>query len=385
MTRSILLMMPPDEYTRALGQAFMRQEVNAWLFPVGSVAAAAVRNIDHERLAKGLDEFQPTEAFGLTFPKTLYPELNKCPYHCWLWDPPDAVLSGGIQADRIWNLFAYLCHRYGGGWLPPATDHGRFFAEGEVEYKRDIGFIGSLPADVDKVQDKAEVQGFSFDKYFAILPMLKQMIPHMRAFTHDPGTADAILWRAQVETGVYLDNDEFPQVAYHIAIRLQRRILREYVAQWLIALIDSYPWTLDLVGPNWRKDERYAPYAKLNIWAADKQAEFYHSTKVNLQFSSDCNLHSRLMDILASGGFIMCLKMQTDEQPDSLRTYFPQDVVPTFADAVELEEKLKYYLTHEKERLYAIEKGREIVAHYFNYDVLAKKVLDYDLPSMLRE
>lgn len=378
-------MMPLREYTKALSRALWRQGVDPWLFPLSSVAAAAVRDIDHDRLAKGMDEFQPTEAFGLTYPKSVFPELGNCPYHCWLWDPPDAVMAGGINADRIWNLFAYLCHRHGGGWLPPATDHGRFFVEGAVEYKRDIGFIGSLPADLDRVFDGPAAQGFSFDKYFAILPMLKQMIPHVRAFTHDPGIADAILWRAQVETGVYLDRDEFPQVAYHIAIRLQRRILRECVAQWLIALIEKHGWTLDFVGPNWRKDKRYAPYAKLSIWAAIEQAEFYRSTKVNLQFSSDCNLHNRLIDCLGSGGFIMCLKTQTDEQPDSLRTYFPQDVVPTFANAVELDEKLEYYLTHEKERLYAIEKGREIVARYFNYDVMAKKVLDYDLPRVLRE
>ena len=72
----------------------------------------------------------------------------------------------------------------------------------------------------------------------------------------------------------------------------------------------------------------------------------------------------RILDVIASGGFLL-----TNAQPELELFFKDGESIVAFQKLEEMNEKIDYYLLHEKERRKIIENGYRIVANQFNFKV----------------
>ena len=78
---------------------------------------------------------------------------------------------------------------------------------------------------------------------------------------------------------------------------------------------------------------------------------------------------NRLFDALACGTFVISDKIPSAE------TLFEGNVI-TYENAEDLNEKIKYYLSHDEERRMIAEKGKEIVLKNHTFDNRVDTIID---------
>lgn len=102
--------------------------------------------------------------------------------------------------------------------------------------------------------------------------------------------------------------------------------------------------------------------------------KIYHNSLINLNFAQPntvSGMSPKVLEIIASGGFVI-----TYEQ-DEIEDYFEiGKSIVCFTNAVELKEKVWYYMNHGQERKEIIEKGLDIIKKEHTYPIRMKNMIE---------
>lgn len=114
----------------------------------------------------------------------------------------------------------------------------------------------------------------------------------------------------------------------------------------------------------------------VDVWPSlsydEELPKAYHLSKINI----NCTLHSitsgiplRVFDIMGVGGFVL-----SNYQPEIEELFSIGEDIEIYRNFDELEDKVRYYLTHEDERNSIALRGYKIVSEKYSYDVAFDKI-----------
>ena len=151
-------------------------------------------------------------------------------------------------------------------------------------------------------------------------------------------------------------------------VGITRGVYREIIKDMMKTDFD-----VSIYGTGW---EQYVneKYIKGQFIPNEKVHEYYSSCKILLndhwEDMRDLDFPSnRLFDALACGTFVISDKIPSAE------TLFEGNVI-TYENAEDLNEKIKYYLSHDEERRMIAEKGKEIVLKNHTFDNRVDTIID---------
>lgn len=101
--------------------------------------------------------------------------------------------------------------------------------------------------------------------------------------------------------------------------------------------------------------------------------EIYRHTKINLNItcrSITSGMPLRVLDIMGSGGFLL-----SNYQPELAEYFIPGEEVVLYESMSDMENKVKYYLSHDEERIAIAQKGCRKVREQFSYENMVRKML----------
>lgn len=100
----------------------------------------------------------------------------------------------------------------------------------------------------------------------------------------------------------------------------------------------------------------------------------YYSAKINLNHtltSIETGIPLRVFDIMGVGGFVLC-----NDQEECHELFQVDKELVTFSDFDEMQEKARYYLRHEEQRIRIGIAGYERVRNCYTYPIAMKTMLD---------
>jgi Glycosyl transferases group 1 len=136
--------------------------------------------------------------------------------------------------------------------------------------------------------------------------------------------------------------------------------------------------------------ETFGKESKNGYLAEDEMQQVFTDSKINLNFSGiDSNknvsfndlepdilrkkqLKARVFDIMQSGGFAL-----TEHCRDFESLFDIGEELVTFKTPEEMVEKIKYYLTHENERVEILKKGQEKTRALYSYEAQFPKLISF--------
>lgn len=105
----------------------------------------------------------------------------------------------------------------------------------------------------------------------------------------------------------------------------------------------------------------------------------FHYSKINLNItlkSIKSGIPLRAIDIMSAGGFLL-----TNFQSDLLQHFTPGEDFVYYDDLQDLNEKIQYYLTHEKERRQIAKNGQEKIRRYHSFEQHFSEILQLAFPE----
>ena len=324
------------------------------------------------------------ESYDLTFSFNFFPIVSEAcqkmniPYIAWIFDAPHLTLmSGTVQnnVNRIW-IFDYALYRqmketniHTVYYSPLAVNGKRLLAQTAVLdeetliYEHDVCFLGSLYDNEYNFYDKAaeyfpaELRGY-LEGLFAAQQQL---------FGLDLlGNEDILPSKMVREINRYMKFELSGSYDMNLD-NVIRDILRKKITQMerktLLEYLGRY-FKLDLY------TQKCSPIIK-NVydlgWAdyMSNMPRIFHRSKINLNFtmrSIKTGIPLRALDIMGAGGFLL-----TGYQAE-LDEYFVngQDLVMADSPA-DMQQKISYYLVHEKEREEIARNGQKKTIENFDY------------------
>lgn len=320
--------------------------------------------------------------------------IFKLPYLCWTVDSPVMELySTSIIYDTnriflfdrsIYEEIAPLNpeHVF---YLPLATNVRQkddLLAQTSLATRRhfsaEVSFIGSLYTEkcaYDRLSDppaylsgyldglmeaQLKIYGYFFIEELLSDKIISDFIAHFPGFYRLPG--ESFLTDRTTLAQLYIGTK--------ISVLERDRIMR--------LLSEKYPVTIYTGSDT-------SAYPKLkNCGFAKTLTEMpiiFHESKINLNLTAKSirsGLSLRIWDILGSGGF--CITNYQSELPDLLPigTY-----LESYGSFEELDEKINYYLTHEKERQEIAHNGYEYVKSHHTYPIRLSQMLQLAFGSLL--
>ena len=340
-----------------------------------------------KEMAHPSDEKEP---YDLIFSFNFFPIVSEaCQkmsilYIAWIFDSPHLTLtSGTVQNDvnRIWIFDYALYERMKQAnistvyYSPLGINGKRLLAQTAVPdevpvYEHDVCFLGSLYDNEFNFYDKAsgyfpaELRGYLEGLFSA----------QQQVFGVDMLGDEAVLPSEMIrEINQYMKFEL--SGAYNMDIdSVIRDILRKKVTQMerktLLEYLGKY-FKLDLY------TQEYSPVVN-NVydlgWAdyMNKMPRIFHRSKINLNFtmrSIQTGIPLRALDIMAAGGFLL-----TGYQAE-LDEYFVngQDLVMADSPA-DMQQKISYYLLHEKEREEIARNGQKKTIENFDYRKMLSQI-----------
>lgn len=105
----------------------------------------------------------------------------------------------------------------------------------------------------------------------------------------------------------------------------------------------------------------------------EEAPKVFHLSKINLNItlrSIETGVPQRVFDIMCAGGFVL-----SNYQEELEELFVPGEEIVLFYDMEDLIQKVRYYLTHEQERLRIAVNGYQKVKEYYNYPARLKQIL----------
>lgn len=115
-----------------------------------------------------------------------------------------------------------------------------------------------------------------------------------------------------------------------------------------------------------------------NMGTVDYDTEMpyvFHYSKINLNItlkSIKSGIPLRAIDIMSAGGFLL-----TNFQADFLEHFVPDEDFVYYNDLDDLNDKIQYYLTHDKEREQIAKNGQEKIRRYHSFEKHFQQIFNY--------
>lgn len=185
---------------------------------------------------------------------------------------------------------------------------------------------------------------------------------------------ELLLLEAEEQKGSGIEDDRLrayilKEFFYKIGSGFFRQIPLEWIAE------EEYD--LKLYGRGWENHPRLSKYAQGPARNGPELCKIYNFSQLNLQLMQNKNLHPRLLDGLASGGFFLIKYHPEDYEEGELASYFDinKDIIE-FKGKDDLLRKVRFYLDHPEERSLITERARKKVLERLTYTATMQSVID---------
>jgi hypothetical protein len=285
-------------------------------------------------------------------------DLGASHHHYFLANPSIYGIEPG--AMRRWSIL-----------LPGARDDVRA-AEG-IEAHRDFCFAGFLPAPLDADSPVAfmpDGRPVTLQKVLEHLPSDTLRLSRFRLATIR-SDLDAVCRRIGCSP---ITDQKVLNVFDNL---LPRTIERKTMLESIITL----GGTLDIYGQqNWLLWPQFAPYHRGFIQNTIELNAIFQSANINLH-NSNHSMHSRVIDCLAAGGFLLINETLDDWGPAGIRKYLEPERHYGSYPIDNIAEVAKRYLSDQKTRALIAAEGRHEILRSHTWRHRAAQVLhDLNLP-----
>ncbi len=313
------------------------------------------------------------------FPAISYTcERLKVPYVCWTVDSPVPELFSNALKNPYNRIFLFDRAQYDFfspvnpsciHYLPLAADVKRFeravlsmTAEDYAAYGAEVSFVGSLYTEKCRYDDltlSEHTRGYVDGLMEAQLRVFGcNFIPEVltESVIREIVNADPGFYRGEdLRDGVerYLTAHQY--IGMKLAAVERERTLKHLSERFPVALYT-------------RSDASSIPRADCRggVNTLNEMPKVFQASRINLNMTMrpiETGLSQRIWDVLACGGFLL-----TNYQPEIPDYFEVGKELETYESTAELEEKIRYYLSHEEERMEIAIRGYEKVAKYHSYE-----------------
>lgn len=304
-------------------------------------------------------------------------EVVKVPYLSWIYDCPLYSLNSLTLKNKYNYIFCFdaayteklkirgakNCYH-----LPLGVDVESFESaladrtEDDSRFVSEVSFVGSLYND-----EKNRLRTVRLDRYTegyieGVIQAQRQIYGYnfVEELMKEKEVASKVSEACRLELGKMYQyrSEELAADAVNIEITArERETVLKAAAE--VAFVDLYTGSeipVELEQCNSLKCKGYA----------DNRTEMpiiFNKSKINLNVTSRSiitGIPLRVLDILACGGF--CL---TNYQPEIEALLREGEEIVTYTDVTDLQDKIRYYLEHDKERRQIAENGKKAVSERF--------------------
>jgi len=157
------------------------------------------------------------------------------------------------------------------------------------------------------------------------------------------------------ELGLSLSAETQQELARHVRHGLAREVELTRVVRWLLE--EQIP--VALYGKGWNQFPEFAVHARAQVPRGLPHVRLLQESKVFLHINETNNLHPRVFECIAAGGFILCRETRV---PDEFASCFViGEEVITFSSRLDLVAAVRRAFTDEAWRKKTIEAGRKRV------------------------
>lgn len=293
------------------------------------------------------------------------------PFVCWILDK----LSNLFDTKYIEKLsdrdFTYTINRefakecYKSGYkevkvLPVAYNPKIYHPDVGVrkEYQCDIAFVASVGRDEDQ------------NKIYSYLMEKEKILLYYEDFEYYRN----IIQRATCSLNLDLSEEYLDSLARYFPSIVLKNKMR----------IDNLLWAkemeldIKLYGSGWDTIPELREYARGTIPNRSKElCSLFQSAKIHLHINLEVNVHFRVLECIASGGFILIKDHPSDFSPGGLNDFLEigKEVI-TYTTKEDFQEKVLFYLNKESERQEIIEAGRKRVLRDHTYTKRTKWIIE---------
>ncbi|MDI6703314.1 MAG: glycosyltransferase [bacterium] len=341
-----------------------------------SIEQDDISRITHDFLQKSLAEFKPDMIFNIDHLRTerqedLFPK--GIPFVTWIQDDMPNLFNKEYvkrlsDRDFIYLLFSSFAPKcYESGYkeikmLPSACNPKIYNLDVETkkEYECDLAFVSHC----SPPQPNPEYPG------------LIERITEIRMSSSERITyGDLDYWldcikRAERELSMDISEDKIPEILRYIDFCVNRYVNRIKPILWA----EELGIKIKLYGKGWEEIPRLRRYAMGPVTPGEVLKSVYHSAKIHLHISEvEGAFHSRVLECIASGGFILMFRPLKLEEISNYLT-IERDII-LYDSKKDFQEKVRFYLNNETERKKISESGREKILKEHTYKRRAESII----------
>ncbi len=313
------------------------------------------------------------------FPAISYTcEKLKVPYVCWSVDSPVPELFSNALKNRYNRIFLFDRAQYEFFspvnpdciyHLPLASNVKRWeqivlgMTDTDfITYGADLSFVGSLYTEkckYDRLSLSPHTRGFVDGLMEAQLKVFGcNFIPESL-------TEEVIREIADADPDFYKSEDAYTDMSRYLVAHqyIGMKLAAVERARTLRFLSEQFPLALYT-----RSDASKLPKADCRggVSTLTEMPKVFHASRINLNITMrpiESGLSLRVWDVLGCGGFLM-----TNYQAELPEYFEIGKDLEAYESLPELSEKIRYYLSHEEERLEIAIRGYEKAAKYHSYE-----------------
>lgn len=313
------------------------------------------------------------------FPAISYTcEKLKVPYVCWSVDSPVPELFSNALKNSYNRIFLFDKAQYDFFspvnpsciyYLPLAANVSRWeeivlhMTEADFEaYGGDVAFVGSLYTEkcrYDRLTLSEHTRGFVDGLMEAQLKVFGCN------FIAESLTEEVIREISDADPGFYRSDDVFTDTSRYLAAHQYigmklAAVERERTLRFLSERFRVKLYTRSDASPLQKADCRGG------VNTLTEMPKVFHASKINLNITMrpiETGLSLRIWDVLGCAGFLI-----TNYQAEIPEYFEIGKELETYETPEELEEKIRYYLSHEEERVEIAINGYEKVKNYHTYE-----------------
>ena len=313
------------------------------------------------------------------FPAISYTcEKLKVPYVCWSVDSPVPELFSNALKNRYNRIFLFDRAQYEFFspvnpdciyHLPLASNVKRWeqivlgMTDTDfITYGADLSFVGSLYTEkckYDRLSLSPHTRGFVDGLIEAQLKVFGcNFIPESL-------TEEVIREIADADPDFYKSEDAYTDMSRYLVAHqyIGMKLAAVERARTLRFLSEQFPLALYT-----RSDASKLPKADCRggVSTLTEMPKVFHASRINLNITMrpiESGLSLRVWDVLGCGGFLM-----TNYQAELPEYFEIGKDLEAYESLPELSEKIRYYLSHEEERVEIAIRGYEKAAKYHSYE-----------------
>jgi len=360
------------------------------------IEKADTERFSHLEIQRNLASFKPDMVFQIDWLRAQYGSLyhKSIPFVCWVQDGlPNLFNEQAAKTigKRDIVLFAFTPFKQqllelsypneNLGYLPVLTnpklcrpmslsnkERDRYGCE--VSY---VSHVSQSPANafIDLLSRVSDLEAKK------VLKMMFELVKerfYSEKDCHRKGDYELLLLDAERRSGKEIRNSKVrSEIVWWFWHDIGNAFRRQPPLEW----VAEEGYNLKLYGRGWENHPRLSKYAQGIAQNGRELCKIYNASQINIQVLAGGNLHPRLIDGLASGGFFLVKYHPSDHEEGGLAGYFDMDKnIIEFRGKDDLLRKVSFYLDHPEERRSITERARKKVLEKLTYPVGMQSVID---------